>query len=31
MFQIMLQDGHDEHKPMEICKPQHGVDFEMSA
>jgi hypothetical protein len=31
VFRVMFQDGHDEHKPIEICKLQQGVDFEMSA
>jgi hypothetical protein len=31
MFRVVLQDGHDEHKPLEIWKLQHSIDFKMSA
>jgi hypothetical protein len=31
MFRVVLQDGHDEHKPLEIWKLQHGVQLKMSA
>ncbi len=31
MFRVVLQDGQDEHKSLEIFKAQHSVDCEMSA
>jgi hypothetical protein len=31
VFRVILQDGHNEHEPIEICKPQYGVDVEISA
>jgi hypothetical protein len=31
LFRVVLQDGDDEHKPLEILKPKHRIDFEMSA
>jgi hypothetical protein len=31
LFRVVLQDGDDEHKLLEILKPQHRIDFEMSA
>jgi hypothetical protein len=31
VFRVILQNGHNEHEPIEICKPQYGVDVEISA
>jgi hypothetical protein len=29
MLRVVFQHGHDEHEPLEVFKPKHGVHFEI--